>query len=174
MTSATLRILTLVLPLGIAACSTTGRYPSLGIRDVERQNGSAQAAPGDGVPPITLPPASADLVTRLAGLVKTAQDADRRFNTDRGAATRAVASAGALGSDSWSAASIALAQLENSRSSAMAALAELDTLYADARDAAPAQESPSVKAIADARTQVSAIVSSQDETIAGLSVRLKS
>ncbi|WP_429277614.1 hypothetical protein [Novosphingobium gossypii] len=174
MTRAKARLLTLILPFGMAACSTGGSYPSLAIRDVERPSGTATAASGtqaDAAP--VLPPASADLVTRLAGLVKVAQDADTRFQSNRTAAERAVAAAGSAGSDSWSSATVALARLESSRSAAMTALAELDTLYADARDKAPLGESPTSQAIGDARSKVAALVNAQDQAINALSSRLR-
>ncbi|MFT4056818.1 MAG: hypothetical protein QM681_20100 [Novosphingobium sp.] len=163
-----------VLSLAMTACSASGGYPSLAQRDVERVSGTASAAPGDSAQTApALPPASADLVTRLAGLVKVAEQADRQFQSNRPAAERASASAGSTGSDSWSGASVALAKLESSRSSGMTALAELDVLYADARDKAPVEESPEVKAIADARAQVAALLDAQDKVLAGLAGRLK-
>ncbi|MFD1958647.1 hypothetical protein ACFSHP_05180 [Novosphingobium panipatense] len=118
-------------------------------------------------------PASADLLTRLAGLVKAARDADGRFQSNRAAAERAVSAAGSTGTDSWSTASVALARLESSRSSAMSALAELDLLYAEARNAAPVEESPSATAIGDARSQVAALLEAQDSLIARLAGRLR-
>jgi hypothetical protein len=178
MTRAKARFLAMLLPFGMAACSTSGSYPSLALRDVERVSGSATAAPGaaqdDAAPAIpALPPASADLVTRLDGLVKVAQASDRQFQASRTAAERAVAAAGGIGTDSWSSASVALAKLESSRSSGMGALADLDVLYADARDKAPLDESPSATAIATARTQVADLLAAQDAVIARLSAQLK-
>ncbi|WP_404479843.1 hypothetical protein [Novosphingobium sp. BL-52-GroH] len=174
MTRAKARFLALLLPFGMAACSTSGAYPSLAQRDVERISGSASPAQGDASPGVpALPPASADLVTRLQGLVKVAQAADRQFQSSRAATERTVAAAGGVGTDSWSSASVALAKLESSRSSGMGALADLDVLYADARDKAPLEESPSVTAIAAARSEVAALLDAQDAVIAGLSARLK-
>lgn len=163
-----------VLPLGAAACSTTGRYPSLAQRDVERVSGSAAPAQADAEPAIpAMPPASADLVTRLAGLVKVAEGADAQFQANRPAAERAAAAAGDTGSDSWASASVALARLETSRSAAMTALAELDTLYADAREQSPLEESPSSTAIGEARARVAALVDAQDATLRKLATRLR-
>lgn len=175
MTRAKARLLVAaLLPLGMAACSTASQYPSLAVRDVERPAGSATPAPGEQAPTLpALPPASADLVTRVGGLVTMAQEADRQFQSNRPAAERAVAGAGGSGTDSWSAANIALARLESSRSASMTALAELDGLYADARDAAPQDESPSTRAIGDARTRVAALVEGQDAVIDRLGARLK-
>ena len=174
MTRAKARYLAILLPFGMAACSTSGAYPSLAQRDVERVSGSGTPAAAEEAAPVpALPPASADLVTRLAGLVKVAQAADRQFQSNRAAATRAVAASGGVGTDSWSTASVALAKLESSRSSGMGALADLDTLYADARDAAPLDESPSTLAITSARSEVAALLEAQDKVIADLSGRLK-
>lgn len=174
MTRAKVCFLALVLPFGLAACSTAGSYPSLAERPVERESGTATAASGDeALPAPVLPPPSADLVTRLGALVKVAQTADREFQSARPAAERAVAAAGGTGTDSWSAASIALARLESSRSAGMTALAELDTLYADARSNAPVHESPSTRAIEDARTQVAGLLDAQDSLLDRLSNRLQ-
>ncbi|MCT2398276.1 hypothetical protein [Novosphingobium mangrovi (ex Huang et al. 2023)] len=167
------RLLPALLPMMAAACSTAGSYPSLGLRDFERIDGSATPVAGVAeLPAPPLPPASADLVTRLDGLVAVARDADLQFQTNRPAAERAVAAAGGIASDSWSSASVALARLESSRSSAMEALADLDALYVDARTAAPLEETPSAKAIAAARDQVDGLVAAQDKVIEGLAARL--
>jgi hypothetical protein len=169
------RLLPVLLPLLAAACSTAGTYPSLAQRDFERIGGSATPVAGEAEPPAPpLPPPSADLVTRLDGLVAVARDADGRFQANRPAAERAVAAAGNIASDSWSTASVALARLESSRSSAMEALADLDALYIDARTDAPLEETPSAKAIAVARDQVDGWVAAQDDVIADLTARLPS
>lgn len=168
-------LLPVLLPFMAAACSTTGNYPSLEQRDWERISGTAKPAPGqEGPATPALPPASADLTTRLDGLVAVARAADQQFQTDRPAAEQAVAKAGAMASDSWSTASIAIARLESSRSKAMVALADLDTLYVDARTAAPLEQSPSAKAIATAREQVSDWVAAQNQVIASLNAHLAS
>lgn len=171
MIRATLRCLPAIVPLVLAACSSAGGYPSLALRDVERI--AARSEPKAETP---LPPPSADLVSRLSGLVSGAEAADRQFRDLQGSTATTVArAAGATAaSDSWASAQIALAKLETSRSSAVAALAELDTLYADARNAEPAGTSPSAEAIAEARKQVSDLVADQNGVIAGLSARLRS
>lgn len=156
-----------------AACSTAGNYPSLAVRDVERVRGSASPAPAEATPLPSPPPASADLTTRLEGLVAMAREADRQFQASRGNAERAVAAAGTVPADSWSTASVALARLENARSAALVALADLDTLYVDAREDAPLEETPRSMAIAAARGQVEGWVSAQDEVIGRLAGRLR-
>ncbi|EIZ78839.1 hypothetical protein WSK_2382 [Novosphingobium sp. Rr 2-17] len=174
MMSTKFRVAALLLPLVATACGTTGKYPSLAIRNVERVSGSAPGAPGtDAAPPAALPPASADLTTRLQGLVASARDANERFQAKRPAAERAADAAGAVGTDSWSSGSVALGVLEGSRSQAMVAMGELDVLYADARDAAPTDESPSALAIGEARKQVGDWIAAQDAVLATLAGKLK-
>lgn len=158
-----------------AACSTAGNYPSLEQRPVERVSGTAQpVAPGQAAPAAApLPPASATLPARLDALLAAAQDADARFQAARPAAERAVASAGPVASGSWSSASVALAGLETSRSHTMAALAELDGLYAEARSAAPVAESADAGAIAAVRMKVESLIEAQDGVLDALSARLR-
>ena len=171
MIRATLRCLPAIVPLVLTACSSAAGYPSLALRDVER---IAARSPAAETPP--LPPPSADLVSRLSGLVSAAQAADRQFRDQQGGTAAAVSrAAGATAaSDSWASAQVSLAKLDTSRSEAVAALAELDTLYADTRNAEPAGVSPSAQAIAEAREQVSDLVAQQNGVIAGLSARLRS
>lgn len=174
MMSTKLRVAFVLLPLAATACATASKYPSLAVRDVERVSGSAQGAPGVAPNPApVLPPASADLTTRLQALVASARDANQRFEKQRPAAERAAATAGAVGSDSWSSGSVALGVLEGSRSQTMMAMAELDLLYANARDAAPTDESPSALAIAAARTQVNDWIAAQDTVLETLAAKLK-
>lgn len=173
---ARLPLLSLALPLTMlaSACSTAGTYPSLALRDVERASGRANPAAGaTGAPAAPLPPASADLVTRLDGLVAAAREANRQFQSNRPAAEQAVAAAGSSGSDSWSTASVALARLESSRSSAMVALGDLDTLYVEARTDGALEETPGTTAIAAARDQVEGWVAGQNAVIAALSAKLR-
>lgn len=172
-TVSTVRRLALLLPLLAGACSSVGDYPSLALRDVER-TGSMMPVEAEPVPqPAPLPP-SADLMSRLDGLVAMARGANATFAANRPAAERAVAAAGSVTSDSWSTAQIALSSLQASRSSAMVALADLDRMYVDARDEAPLEETPTTRAIAAARDEVGALVANQDQVIAALAAQLKS
>ncbi|WP_395393210.1 hypothetical protein WBP07_18415 [Novosphingobium sp. BL-8A] len=164
------RLLPLFLAAGLAACSSASQYPSLAYRPVERMT---PVAPDPSDAPLPLPPASADLVSRIDGILASAKQADGTFATRRPIAERAVAAAGsARGSDAWLSAQVAVSALQASRDPALAALAELDTMYADARDAAPTQESPSAKSIDAARQQVQAQVNAQDEVVSALDARL--
>jgi alkanesulfonate monooxygenase SsuD/methylene tetrahydromethanopterin reductase-like flavin-dependent oxidoreductase (luciferase family) len=165
--------LSLCLALGLTACSTAGSYPSLAYRPVERTAMPAAAEPAP--PPIQLPPATADLTTRIGGLVAAAQASDKQFAAKRPAADRAVAAAAraARTSDSWISAQVAVSALQASRDTTVAALADLDSLYADARQAEPVEESPSAKAIDTARDQVQALLNGQNDVISALDARLK-
>ncbi len=159
--------------LMLAGCAGSAEYPSLAIRDVERVQGSATPAPdaADAIP--ALPPASADLTTRLAGLVETARQSHTRFQSRQAATERAVAAAGATASDSWSSAQVALSDLQTSRSGALTALAELDQLYVDERAAHPEQVSPAAATIATARDQVDGWVSAETSVISRLEARIR-
>lgn len=170
-----------ILPLMLAACSNAGGYPSLALRDYE---GSSERVCGTAKPAVAipqpeapvLPPASADLRSRLDGLVSAAEQADQQFKAQRGAAEGAIARAmgAATASDSWASAQVAVGKLETSRNAAVAALAELDSLYADARNSTPDEISPSAEAIAQARNQVNDLVTRQNSVVTGLSTRLGS
>jgi len=157
----------------LCACAGSTDYPSLAPRDVERVEGSATPTAGnpDAIP--VLPPASADLTTRIDGLLAAARKAHANFTAKQSGAERAIAGAGAVASPGWTTAEIALSDLQAARSGAVTALAELDHLYVDARAANPEQVSPSAAAIGAARDQVDGWVASEDAVIARLGSRLK-
>ncbi len=120
----------------LAGCAADyDHYPSLARRPAERVSGTIAAAPPATAPQPPAPPPSADLATRLAQLSEQAQAAHREFTGRRPRAEQLVAAAGTspVGSDGWAQASVALADLESSRSQAMIALADLDELYAAER-----------------------------------------
>lgn len=166
-----------LLPLGAAlllpACAASTAYPSLAVRKVERVEGSGMPAVGsaDAVP--ALPPASADLTTRLAGLVDVGRKAHAAFQARQATAERAVAAAGPARGDAWTSAEVALSDLQTTRSSALTALAELDQLYVDERAAHPEQISPAAAAIGAARDQVDGWVSAENAVADRLAARLK-
>jgi len=164
----------ITLPI-LSACTTAGAYPSLGRRDAERIERRALPAPGEAPPAPALPPPSADLVTRLDGLVASARSAHNSFSGKQASAERAVAAASGASpaSDSWVAAQVALSALQASRSAAMTALAELDTLYAAEKVASAQPDSPSIEAIGAARTQVEAWIAEEDAVVTRLTGRLR-
>ncbi|MDE8652941.1 hypothetical protein [Novosphingobium album (ex Liu et al. 2023)] len=176
MARAPARLTLLVLPILVAACASTGDYPSLALRDAERVALTAQPVPGEGAPTPVPPPASADLQARLAGLLAGAGKGHAAFEARRGTAERAVSAARGAGvaSETWISAQVAIADLEAARSTAVTALAELDQLYVAERDAgAGAPPSPSALAIAEARNRIDAMVSEENQAIDGLAARLR-
>jgi hypothetical protein len=165
------------MPLAAAvllpACAASSEYPSLAVRPVERVAGTGTPAAdtADAIP--ALPPASADLTTRLAGLVDVARRAHNGFQAKQSATERAVNAAGARLGDGWTSAEVALSDLQTSRSGALTALTELDQLYVDERAAHPEQVSPTAATIATARDQVDSWVSAETAVIDRLGARLK-
>ena len=152
--------------LALSACAAdTVNYPSLARRDAERISGtSAVATP---IPAAAAP--SAEVKARLPQLVARAKEAHSRFAAHRARTVDLVSAAtgAAVASESWSVATIALADLESARSDAMIALADLDQLYTEARI-----EGADSSAIADARNQVTAMVGEEDSVLASLHGRL--
>jgi len=171
--AALFRTLPILAAPALAACAASSDYPSLAIRQVERVQGSATPVAGSPDAAPVLPPASADLTTRLGGLVDLAQKAHAAFAARQGAVERAVSGAGGVTSDSWSNAQVALAELQAARSPTVTSLAELDQLYVDARAANPEQVSPAAAAIGAARDKVANWVTTEDGVIGKLSARLK-
>lgn len=150
----------------MAGCAASGDYPSLAQRPAERETGTftpdtAEAAP---LPP---PPISADVAARLASLQRDAEAAHAEFNRAAPAAERAAGGAGAVGSDGWAAAQVALADLDSLRSRAAVALAEIDLLWIDATvDGGPQS------AIAPVRDRIESLIAAEDAVLARLRARV--
>ena len=166
------RPLILVTIPALAACATSDdRYPSLAIRDVERAQGQFEpvSAPPLAVPEVSIP-AGGPLSERLTALGASAATSHRAFLAAVPAATRrAEAGAGtAIGSESWAAAQVALADLDSARSATAIALADLDTLMVS--NAVQAQD---VSAIEVVRQQVIAQIAEEDEVLARLRARVR-
>ena len=154
------------LALALAACAADqDAYPSLARRDVERA-ASAEPAP---IPPAPAQPADPVLAPRLDQLIDRAGKAHERFAARRGRAEQLTSSAlgSAIASESWAVASVALADLESTRSEAMIALADLDQLYAAARIGGT-----EAGAIAEARDRVMGWIGEEDRVLATLRDRL--
>ncbi|MEZ5734887.1 MAG: hypothetical protein R3E09_03620 [Novosphingobium sp.] len=159
-----------LLALTLTACASSGEYPSLARRDAERITGAAQpVAPQTPLPELGAPP-SAQLDARLDNLIERADAAHQRFIAARPRTEQLVAAArgAAVASESWSVASIALADLGTQRSDAMIALAELDQLYAAERIDHFETESRVAVAIGAARDKVSTLVAEEEGVLATL------
>lgn len=166
----------LVVPLAaalLAGCagSAPGHYPSLAIRDAERAEGTFEPVPS---PRLDVPAVDVDvtggLEARLAALLGQAQSAHTEFGATVSSAERRVeaASGSGVGSDSWAAAQVALAELDSARSNAAIALGDLDILFAAATVQAQDRE-----AIVATRDAVIALVAQEDAVLERLRARLR-
>lgn len=166
--------LLLMASIPLSACATKVDYPSLARRDAERITGTAQPAPQTPVLPPAPPPPDAQLSARLSHLVEQARAANGRFNGQRGQTERLVAQGAksAMSSESWAVASIALAELESSRSETMIAMTTIDEIHA--ADALAHYNTPSGDgpAIAAARAQVTGWIEEQDALLEVLGRKL--
>lgn len=120
-----------VLPALTACAGNETTYPSLSIRDFER-NG-AQYAVAQGEADLMPAPLPADKAARLGALRSEIEALHRAFLAAAPDARRAAENAGGAGpgSDRWSAAAVALASLDSQRSQAAVILADLDVLFVD-------------------------------------------
>lgn len=149
----------------------TVNYPSLARRPAERVSGTSAVVPADPAPIASPAPPGPELTVRLAELLESARSADAVFKSHETKArslTNAAASA-PVGSESWSLATIALADLESARSNAMIALADLDALYAATRISGG-----DTAAIATVRDQITGLIGTEDSMLADLHGRLAS
>lgn len=169
-TASLLSLLTLHVLLGGCA-SAEGRYPSLAIRDIERAQGQFEA----GEPKrINVPPVEVDLAggleARLTSLVAMAEAAHSDFSeiVPRARQLASAASGSGIGSDSWAAAQVALAELDSARSRAAVPLGDIDMIYTSAKVAAQ-----DTAAIETARDRVIALVSEEDATLARLRAQVR-
>jgi hypothetical protein len=139
-------------------------FPSLDRRPAERISGTAEPVTPAPEPRPPAPP-SPELVARLAQLAEEAETAHLEFNARRSRTVQLVAAArgASIGSENWAQATVALAELETSRSRAMIALADLDGLYAAERTAGGDGTT-----IAAARDRVAAWIGEEDRTLADL------
>ena len=106
----------------LAGCMAQGDFPSLAQRDVERE---PLTEPVRAVPVVADDPA---LRSTIAGLLTSATQSNRDFDSAFGAADRAARLAGAPASDSWVAAQEQVSRVEAARAGTMRSLADLDRL----------------------------------------------
>ncbi|MDP4574763.1 hypothetical protein Q9K02_06370 [Qipengyuania sp. G39] len=157
----------------LAGCATPADsdYPSLAVRDIERAEGQFDVGPPQTIDvPAVETPLSGPLPEQLAALVARATEAHRAFTSALPTAERRVAAASGagIGSDSWAAAQVALADLDSSRSLASVPLGDLDILYA-----AASVQADDTAAIEAARSQVIALVAEEDAALERLRARVQ-
>lgn len=157
----------------VSACagSASGEYPSLAIRDVERAEGNFEPVARQtlDVPEVGID-RTAPLGIQLSALLEQSRDAHASFIESQPAAEQRVASASGsgVGSDTWAAAQVALADLDSARSQAAIALGDLDILYT-----ASAVQAEDIQSIATVRDQVVALISEEDAVLERLRAQIR-
>lgn len=168
--------LPLACPLILTACASAGDYPSLSRRDAERISGSAGVVTPEAAPAPPPAPPSGDLTQRLAQLTQQARAAHQRFAARRPSAEQAIARGGqaAVGSEGWSVATVALADLSSARSDAMIAMGSLDEIYAAESVKATETGNPAdAEAAGAAQREVSGWLAEEDAVLESLRKRLR-
>ena len=158
------------LVLSLSACATPeGAFPSLARRDAERVAGTIDAPT---VTPAAPSPDAADpaLSNRLDRIEASARTGHARFLARESRARQLVGAArgAAIASESWSVATVAVAELEAARSQVMIALADLDSLYTAERVAGG-----DAAAIQSVRERVTTLVMQEDAVLAVLGNTLR-
>ena len=166
-------LLPVLASLILTGCAAQGTFPSLARRP---QEGVAARIAGTlPAPAVTLPatplpavPANPPAPAGLADLRSQAEAAHRRFaaQRDKDGATIRSGQAAAPGSEAWALGSAALADLTAEHDATLAALAEIDGLYAAERI-----DGGDGGAIAAVRDQVTAWVADEDAVLAELAGR---
>lgn len=169
-TPARRRLLALLIATSLAGCSgQMTEVPSLGRRAAELADAVVPA------PVISDSALTAADAARLRGWTESASAAHRAFlvlaDSRRG---RLIAARGsAWGSESWSGASVALAELQAARSQTMLPLAELDRFHITESTRDQASRNPALIAAAqDAVARIETMLAAEDREIAGLAAML--
>ncbi|MGB7418921.1 MAG: hypothetical protein WA918_07060 [Erythrobacter sp.] len=120
----------LIILVALSACAGTDpRFPSLAIRDVERNAGSFTSG---AVPPPPVPPVAT--AAEIAVIIESAQALDARFAREQGEVRRIIDAARGLEveSNNYGRAAIAFAELSAISSRSAILLGDLDALVAQA------------------------------------------
>ena len=156
----------LLLPAAAAALLLTGcardadLYPSLSIRDADRVTGVFDPVEPE---PYVAPKPGPQTLGRLGKLRADAETAHVRFQAAAGRARAVSGRNAAVGSEAWSLAQLAFAELASAKSEIMLPLAELDILYVEAMT-----EQQDTSEIEAARNAVEKLAQSEDAVIASL------
>lgn len=150
--------------LSVGGCATgKSSFPSLARRPIERISAAAPVVSPTEAPAPVLP--DQQVLGQIDAALGRAATADARFHQHviRTRQLVGAAQGAAIASEPWAVATIAVSDLESSRSDAMIALADLDAIYAKARI-----EGADTAAVGVARDQVVATITAQDAVLAGL------
>ena len=154
------RLLSALIVLAVAGCTTGGDFPSLAPRAVEQLSFEE---PVKVDPPVAADPA---LSAQANALLAEARQGDRIFDTAYGQALPRVRAGGAARSDSWVQAQEAISRVETARTVTSGALADLDRLITDQSDD-PVNDATWGEVIA-AREAAQALVDEQDRRLGTL------
>ena len=159
-------LLSAALLAGLTGCASSGSFPSLAPRPIERA-----LAPPDVEPPRAVIADDPQLPARLQAFVAAGRGGQADFDAELTAARRAVGRAGGRGSDSWVEAQQAVSRLEVARATVANALSELNA-YAVERAAAVPLSPGDRDRIREANAALQAIADGQQTELAALEGRL--
>lgn len=156
-----------VILSGCAASSD--KYPSLAIRDFERNAETGETAPPAAIAPPAPYTVPSSTLSALNAARDRAQSAHAAFLAALPATRRKVAAARGAGptSNGWAEAQVALADLISKRSQTAVYLGNVDVLIADTAIAAKSADYPR-----SIQNEVAAMLASQDRSIAQLNAGL--
>lgn len=160
-----------LLPLASPAPAQRSGYPSLAPRAVESRDRESEVKQEPLVPAAP----DAALGREVAALAERARTAAAAFDGLVGTTVARVDAAGSsgVGTEAWVVAEQAISALQAARYDSVAALATLDTLYAQrAANEDVARAAADLAVIAAARAPVVAIVDSQNDRLDALGLRL--
>ena len=163
------RIVILAAALLGACARPGGPYPSLAPRPGEAIDPRVEV-----VRPINDRPVSASLAAQLAALVAQARSGDEAFAPAAARAEQLTSVAGGRESESWIAAQEALSAAIAARGPTATALADVDSLAANALQAHGGIAPNDLAAIKRAASEIGALASRQAERVAAMRRRLGS
>lgn len=156
--------ITLSAAIALSGCAASkADYPTLSIRDFERQQGSFEAPEGSAA--LTPAPLPLEKMARVAALRQNIASAHQTFMGEVPSSRNAVRGAAgtSVGNDRWSAAQVALSSLESRRSLAAVVLSDLDLMFVDTTLAFEERD-----AVANAREYATLLIREEDEILAEL------
>jgi len=166
-----LPISALALTLALGGCGGGGNYPSLAQRPVELGYTTAKPAPVAPTGPATPEP---EIVHQVEALRADANRSSETFTrrADEAEHLARAAHGSPVGSEAWSATTVAMAALDSARSDTAQSLGELDALQAKmavtAADSGSPRDKATFQVIAQADAAVGAMMDEQNARISAL------
>lgn len=147
----------------LGACASASEdYPSLAMRDSERITGTMAVAEPASYEPA---PTAQTALESLAVLNQQARAAHAEFVAAAPAASRTAQAArnAGVGTQAWSDAQVAIAELESQRGQLLIALADLDRIYVSTSNAGEA-----IAPVAEVRNDIAALAEEENAVISEL------